>query len=206
MPLNLSFSNIFDFMMSLSPIFISSFLIIGSAFNQNAKGFVYLGGMLISVVLGVIFKQLFKHRRPTPQQGYRAENCEFFTMPAMISQYSIPDLNSMMLAFTTAYLLWPMFKGETQLNAWMVILLLTFLIGNGFTRIRKACNGVIDVIIGAVLGFCLGTAWFFLFWLTDNKKLLFIDDLVSNRVACNRPSKQNFKCAVYKNGELVKNL
>ena len=54
MPLNLSFSNIFDFMMSLSPIFISSFLIIGSAFNQNAKGFVYLGGMLISVVLGVI--------------------------------------------------------------------------------------------------------------------------------------------------------
>ena len=99
-----------------------------------------------------------------------------------------------------------MFKGETQLNAWMVILLLTFLIGNGFTRIRKACNGVIDVIIGAVLGFCLGTAWFFLFWLTDNKKLLFIDDLVSNRVACNRPSKQNFKCAVYKNGELVKNL
>ena len=203
MPLALSLSNIFEFMMSLGPIFISSFLMIGSAFNQNAKGFVYLGGMLITVVLGVIFKQLFKHNRPA---GYSPADCELFTMPNIVSQYSIPDLNSTMLAFSAAYLLWPMFKGETQLNAWMAILLVTFLIGNGITRVRKLCNGIIDVIIGVIFGFCCGTGWFFLFWLTDNKKLLFIDDLVSNRVACNRPSKQTFKCGVYKNGELVKNL
>ena len=74
--------------------------------------------MLITVVLGVIFKQLFKHNRPP---GYSHANCELFTMPNIVSQYSIPDLNSTMLAFSAAYLLWPMFKGETQLNAWMAI-------------------------------------------------------------------------------------
>jgi hypothetical protein len=29
---------------------------------------------------------------------------------------------------------------------------------------------------------------------------------VSNNVVCSRPKKQTFKCAVYKNGELIKNL
>lgn len=203
-PIPLSFATVFEFFMSLGPIFIASFLIIGSAFNQNVKGFVYLGGLLITMILTIGFKQLFKHQRN--MTTYRNNNCEKFVLPELITQYSTPDLNTMLLTFTAAYLLWPMFKGEAHLNPLLVILLLVFIIGNGITRVLKTCSGVIDILVGVFLGFGCGTGWFFLFWMTNNKKLLYIDDLVSNKVACSRPTKQNFKCAVYKNGELVKNL
>ena len=33
--------------------------------------------------------------------------------------------------------------------------------------------------------------------------LLYFDELLSNKVACSRPSKQSFKCSVYKGGELI---
>lgn len=202
-PIPLTFANVFQYLMSLGPVFIASFLIIGSALNQNVKGFIYLGGLVLTAILAIGFKQLFRIPRSA---GYQADNCDTFAMPDVITRYSTPDMNTMLLTFTAAYLLWPMFKGETRVNAWLIIVLLIFIFGNSFTRIAKQCSGVIDIAIGILLGFACGTAWFFLFWMTNNRKLLYIDDLVSNKVSCERPSKQNFKCAVYKNGELVKNL
>ena len=68
------------------------------------------------------------------------------------------------------------------------------------------CNNLTDIFIGNLLGSGLGVGYFFAFWSSNNKKLLFIDNLDSNKVMCNRPSKQTFKCAVYKNGQLIKNL
>jgi hypothetical protein len=38
---------------------------------------------------------------------------------------------------------------------------------------------------------------------TGGQNLLFTTDTPSNKVACYRPSKQQFKCSVYKNGELI---
>ena len=207
MPVNLNPSDIFSYFMSLGIIFISSFLVIGSAFNQNAKGFIYLGGLLLTFIIGIGFQQLFKDRIGGDRRRVdRINECYTFNLPNLITQYTLPDLNSVLLTFTAAYLLWPMFKGETTANDWMIIVLLTFILGNGITRYMKQCNNIIDIVIGIMLGFGCGTGWFFLFWLTDNKKLLYIDAFVSNKVVCNRPSKQTFKCAVYKNGELLKNL
>ena len=79
-------------------------------------------------------------------------------------------------------------------------------IGNGVTRVSQGCNNIIDIIIGNILGAGLGAGYFFAFWATNNRNLLFTDSIASNNVTCNRPSKQTFKCAVYKNGQLVKNL
>ncbi len=80
-----------------------------------------------------------------------------------------------------------------------------FIIGNGITRVMIGCNNKIDMAIGNLIGGGLGVGYFFAFWATNNKNMLFIDDVTSNKVSCNRPSKQTFKCAVYKNGELIKN-
>ena len=68
------------------------------------------------------------------------------------------------------------------------------------------CNKLIDLIVGNILGAGIGVAYFFLFWASGNKNLLFGNSLDSNNVICNRPAKQTFKCAVYKNGQVVKNL
>lgn len=38
---------------------------------------------------------------------------------------------------------------------------------------------------------------------TGNSSVLFINELTSNKEVCTRPSKQQFKCSLYKNGEIV---
>jgi hypothetical protein len=42
-----------------------------------------------------------------------------------------------------------------------------------------------------------------LFHVSGYDSLLYFDELESNNVTCSRPSKQTFKCSVYKNGELI---
>ena len=203
--INLSISGIIDFLISLSPILISFFLIVGSLLNQEvAKGGVYLGGVLIMLLIGILLKKLFNKN---PPDEFTHENCSLFDVRNInLLNKSTPDLNSMFLAFTTLYLLLPMIHQEAQLNPYLVIILTSFIIGNAITRFKKKCNNVIDLIVGTILGGGLGCAWFYIFWATNNHKLLFIDTLVSNKVICNRPAKQTFKCSVYKNGQLIKNL
>lgn len=201
--LNLSFSDIFRYLMSLAPLFIAFFLIMGSVMNQDVKGLVYLGGILIVAILTIGFKRLF---RVAPPQSYSAERCQVFNLPPMITDFSAPDFNSMFLSFTTMYLIMPMIYKATPVNALLIIMMILFIVGNGITRKMMGCNNIMDILIGNLLGSGLGIAYFFAFWASGNQKLLFIDSLDSNNVMCNRPSKQTFKCAVYKNGQLIKNL
>lgn len=201
--LNLNFTDIARYLLSLSPLFITSFLIVASILNQNVKGLVYLGGILIVAILTVGFKRIFKLRPPA---GYVADSCQVFNLPELVTEFSAPDFNSMFLSFTTMYLVMPMAHHAAPLNALMIIMLSIFVIGNGITRVTQGCNNILDVVIGNILGAGLGVGYFYAFWATNNRKLLFTDDVASNNVTCNRPSKQTFKCAVYKNGQLIKNL
>ena len=203
--INLSFTGILDFLISLSPILISFFLILGSFLNQEAaKGGVYLGGVLIMLVIGILLKKLFNK---SPPDEFTHENCTIFDIRNIdLLNKSTPDLHSMFLAFTTLYLILPMIHHEAQVNPYLLIVMSIFVIGNAITRIKKKCNNIIDIVSGILIGGGFGTAWFYIFWATNNHKLLFIDSLVSNKVICNRPAKQTFKCSVYKNGQLIKNL
>ena len=201
--LDLNFSSLFRYLMSLSPMIIASFLILASLLDHNVKGLVYLGGVLIVAILTIGFKRLFRVKKP---DRYVADICQVFNIPPIMTDYSAPDFNSMFLSFTTTYLLLPMAMGGTSLNAILIIIMGMLVIGNGVTRVTQGCNNIIDIIIGIILGGGLGAGYFFAFWATNNRNLLFTDSIASNNVTCNRPSKQTFKCAVYKNGQLVKNL
>ena len=203
-PPRFNFTNILKYTMSASPMFISAFLLLASLLNQNVKGLIYIGGILVVALITVAAKQLFKMTgRP---DNYDPDVCQMFDLPQMITQYSAPDFNSSFLAFTTLYLIMPMAYGAAKVNAILIIFLSICLIGNAFTRVTQQCNKIIDILIGIILGGGLGVGYFYIFWMTGNKHLLFTDDIASNNVTCDRPSKQTFKCAVYKNGELVKNL
>ena len=62
----------------------------------------------------------------------------------------------------------------------------------------------IGLIIGLFfppIGFIIGFAWFSIV-LTSNPKMLFFA-VDGGKPICSRPSKQTFKCKVYKNGEVI---
>ena len=58
-------------------------------------------------------------------------------------------------------------------------------------------------VLGSLIGLVLGAIWFTIFQTAGYDSLLYFNELASNNVQCSKPSKQTFKCSVYKNGELV---
>ena len=51
MGMRLTFTNLLTFFGAVSPALLTFFLLMVSLFNKNAKGFVYIGGILLATVL-----------------------------------------------------------------------------------------------------------------------------------------------------------
>ena len=96
-------------------------------------------------------------------------------------------------------------QSNNVVNFPLIISILGLFIIDGFTRIKGNCTNYQGIILGGVFGLVMGVMWYNLFKITNNDKLLYYDEYVSNKVACTKPTKQKFKCSVYKNGELVTN-
>ena len=59
MALAFSASNLLQFYTFISPIFISLFLLLKSTMEYNMKGIVYIIGVLINYVIGMLIKTIF---------------------------------------------------------------------------------------------------------------------------------------------------
>ena len=63
----------------------------------------------------------------------------------------------------------------------------------------------IGIVTGIMLGLFVGFVWALVTSTIDADQLYF-SEYISDKVACSVPSKQAFKCNVYKNGELISQL
>jgi hypothetical protein len=87
-----------------------------------------------------------------------------------------------------------------------VLVALAVLFGlDGVSKLGNYCTNPLGVIAGGLLGLVIGCIWYGIIKMSGNPQLLYFEEL-SNGEVCSRPSKQTFKCAVYKNGKLIKNL
>jgi hypothetical protein len=77
---------------------------------------------------------------------------------------------------------------------------------DSIVKYKNKCTSPIGIVMGSILGLIFGITWFLIIKASGQTGLLYYDDLVSNKIACSRPTKQNFKCQVYKNGELIQNI
>ena len=94
-----------------------------------------------------------------------------------------------------------------QMNIIMIIVLGLLYMGDAVTRvIRGFVLGPLNVFLGTLIGGLLGAGYASALNYTKNGNLLYFNEIISNNKICSRPQKQKFKCAIYKNGELVKRL
>ena len=139
-------------------------------------------------------KQLFiKSTTPTEK------NCSTFT----IFQYDKSDgFVTFFVTFVAGYILAPMFIKNIYNIPVMAILLLYLLIVTLYQNNDGCCtlSTSLSNILYGVLSAALTVIILVSAGLTDK---LFTEDLVSDATVCSMPSKQSFKCSVYKNGELV---
>jgi hypothetical protein len=166
--------------------------------NELLKGITYLFLIIFALVLRIV---ALKQQPPTdssqPTIGASTKQCSMET--------GIPGDNETLGAYVISYTMWyiclPMFL-INDINWGLFSFFLLTLILN--LVINKECikNCVSTVVTNVIASGLLGTL-FSLGVYTYANSLSLINESSSSSEVCSAPSKQTFKCKVYKNGELV---
>lgn len=191
-----SFRNIGLLVGSLYPSFIVCFLLLASIINLKYNGLIYLFG--ISLTIGSIFlangaynSDLKKSKIPV--------SCDLFNIGNILHP-NLPNPQVVISWFTFVYLLIPMSLNNLT-NPGVLFATLFFGIINAGFQFFHGCSGLSSIILGVLYGSLTGAGWWFAWhW---KPELLFFNEIVSNNAICSRPTKQTFKCEVWKGGELV---
>lgn len=197
--LNPHSENILKLISLLSPILVVFFIVMSSLFNENIKGIVYLSGLCITMLINYF---LMFQVGSKVQDEHLQKIC--YLLNIGLTPYDSPYQSSVILAFTAAYLIIPMIY-NSQIN-YIVLSFFMFIFGvDTFYKITQKCTTISGALLGGLLGIFLAILWVLLFYISGYQSLLFFSDFQSNRVLCSKPSKQTFKCSVFKNGKLISN-
>jgi len=199
--MKLNFSNLLQFFAAISPILLAFCLVMISLFNSDIKGMVYLGGILIACLINLFIMNTLDVKSEALIPSY----CNLVEFPFNLNEYISPAFNSMFIAFTLAYLYMPM-QYISGMNYPVILFITGLLVLDAGTKITGGCTTFGGVALGTLIGFILGLLWFITFYSTGHEDLLFFNAEPSNNVICSRPSKQSFKCTVFRNGEVLKEL
>ena len=180
----------------ISPFLLAFLMVMISIINSNIKGLIYLLGLIILFVIVFLFQNTLR----VPMDATNGF-CNLFN----ISQYSVPSFNSALYLYTIIYILFPMIN-MGMINFPLIIVFLLLFVSDSIIKYKNKCSSIVGIVMGSILGLFFGMTWFLIIRATGQTGLLYYDDLVSNKIACSRPTKQNFKCQVYKNGELIQNI
>lgn len=191
-----SFTNGLKLMASLSPTLLGFFMVMLSVLNQDAKGIVYLAGLTLALLINIPFQKLIGS--PVNQT---IRTCNLFGNGLLDSQGS-PSTSSLVIAFTFAYLFLPM-QFNNQMNYAVVTVLLLMFTLDAAVRIEVGCIPASGAALGAVIGAGLGALWYSIIQGAGGENMLYYNEVSSNSVKCSRPSKQTFRCKVYKKGSLT---
>jgi hypothetical protein len=119
------------------------------------------------------------------------------------SKYGNPTFSAFVFAFTIMYLSMPMFSNGA-VNYWVFISLISYFFLDMFIKIYKKCViQMNDLFLNVLLGLTSSALIVSLMYAGGSGKYLFFNEISSDKEVCSMPKKQQFKCSVYKNGELV---
>lgn len=201
--MEMNLENIFGLISLAGPGFVMFMLFCMSLFNSNLKGLVYLVG--VAIVYG--FVTMIGKSGIVPSEtkdGYYPSFCQIFGTSS--TSLNIPSFNSAFYTFTLTYLFIPMVTHQNY-NIPLVLFFLCLLALDSVTRsIMIKCTSFRGAASGALIGTTIGALYWLLLSSYDTKTFLYYNDFDSSRVACMRPTKQKFKCNVYRNGELLESI
>lgn len=111
--------------------------------------------------------------------------------------------SAFIFSFTMMYIFLPMFINQ-NVNLWMLLGLVFYFVVDIIVKQRSGCVEPSNVFINVLAGFALSAILVSVMINSPGlSNLLFFNDYSSNKEICTMPKKQTFKCAVYKNGQLI---
>jgi hypothetical protein len=203
--------NILNSLSFYSPIIICVSIVVFSMFTSTMeKAFVFFLWIFIITFIRII---VFKGFKSTPSQDFEMPNICL----TGISELFIPKdvtYSTFILTFTMMYLVTPMMMISKQNNVnvmnygilafFLAYIALDLFIKNLLSCIQLFSSLVIgDVLSGLFLG---GVISGIIMYGSTLKSYLYINEINSNKEVCSMPSKQQFKCRVFKDGTLIGNI
>lgn len=190
--------NLFVFFSFFSPIILATSITSMSFIFQNFKGLIYLG-----FLIGCCILRNYIYMMTGSQQ---IVNDRTICTSIQYSKYGNPTFSAFVFAFTIMYLSMPMFSNGV-VNYWIFISLISYFFLDIFIKIHKKCVIQMgDLFLNVLLGLASSALILTLMYAGGSGKYLFFNEMSSNKEICYQPSKQTFKCSLYKDGTLVSQL
>ena len=181
-----------------SPIVLATCITGLSFVFQNFKGFVYLGFL----VAFCVFRSFVYMMSGSPAM----KNDNTICNAVQYSSYGNASFSSFVFAFTITYLAMPMFKNG-EVNAWVLTLLSLYFFIDVLFKFNKNCiTSIGDLCANIFAGIISSVIVVQMMYSGGSGKFLFFNEVAKNKDICYQPSKQTFKCSMYKNGELISEL
>jgi|LauGreDrversion4_2_1035121.scaffolds.fasta_scaffold110024_3 hypothetical protein len=185
---------------SIIPVYIAFFMIMTSAFNQDGKAWYWLFCVIIGVGLIKTFfeKTASMFNQPLAYDKFTAT----LVTPdvTLFNNYPNCSISAFIIMFTLIYLIMSM-TTTNDWNYWVITLFVTlYLVDVVYSKHFIPLYGR---FIGTMLGAVYGIICYFIAKKIAPDKLLYFTVDASNRKYCSRPKKQQFKCFVYKGGQLI---
>ena len=190
--------NIIIWLSFFSPIILSIVMLSLSFVFQNFKGFIFLG-YLLGVCLIRNYVYVLNGAEPLKADNTICSSIQY-------SKYGNPTFSAFVFAFTIMYISFPMFSNG-EVNFWIFGGLLAYFFLDMFIKVYKKCavkNG--DLFLNVLLGLASSALIVTLMYAGGSSKFLFFNETSSTKEVCSVPSKQMFRCQVYKDGSLVGNI
>ena len=184
----------------LTMISILIFSVFSSALN---KGLFYIASVFFVTAIRIFFLYSFAPGKGSPDMNN--PTCNTGTvMPFTGYTYS-----TFLLTFTVFYFVTPMFiltkvNGTNMVNYGVVLFFVAYIIFDIYIKFSEQCYKLDiavlgDFLVGGLFGALMAVTLFY----SDKISLLFINELNSNKEVCTVPSKQQFRCSLYRNGTIV---
>ncbi len=190
--------NIIVYLTFFSPIILATSITSLSFIFQNFKGLIYLG-FLIGCCVVRSFVYAMSGAAPIINDKTICTSIQY-------SKYGNPTFSAFVFAFTIMYLSYPMFSNGS-INFWVFISLITYFFLDMFIKIYKNCVVKMgDLFLNVLLGSASAALIVTLMYVGGSGKYLFFNEMSSDKEMCYQPSKQTFRCSMYKDGQLITEL
>jgi hypothetical protein len=178
-----------------SPVILSFCILIISVFYQTYRGLVFF----IFVTFFGMIRKFLSSSLAGNSKTLNEKSCSTFKM---FQSNNTDGFIIFFVTFVTGYILAPMFIYNIY-NVYVIAFLGIYLVVVVIYNHRDECSslttsicniiyGIVSVILSVIMLVSVGLSG-----------TLFNEDLASDATICSMPSKQSFKCTVYKNGEII---
>jgi len=201
LPIPMTLTNLFHYISFTAPILVIFFITLFSIMQNNLeKGLIFNMGIVILSTIVYILKHIVKNKQSTLASPLCNVIPGPFTVLSGNFVYDAPSMSTAILSFSSTYLIYPMLNNNQHNYS-----LLVFLIGitsiNGVVEYNEKCSDIMGIVFGLLLGIIFGIVYYNVLYMSKKSNLVYFSDPISNNVQCSKPTKQNFKCQVYKDGQ-----